>query len=382
MWIGPSDGTGLRRVYSGGEPLASAHWSPTADVIYAFRARNAASDLLAFDVPASGTAVPRVLASGLPSSSAADLSADGRWLLATRGEGHTNVWTVDLSGPEPKAASVTSGTGTFSAPALSPDGQWIAAVYQLGPTYTIVKIPVAGGEPVPLMSGANRLSSPAWSPDGASIAFATIRDGAPELWLMNPDGTKSQRIPATAMSSNLRVVWTPDGRIAWQQFTGRGAPAQFYNYAVRDLSTAKETLLASDSPGGWLNDPVFSPAGDRVVYRWNRMPGSPIGIWISSWPDGRERVLAPGRMRPVGWSRDGRSIYVVGPDNPADLLSMNAETGESKLLMKLPVGTIADGAASRDGRTSCLNAGVAWGRVARGSGTERPTLNAGIHSHP
>ena len=193
------------------------------------------------------------------------------------GEDHANLWTVDFSGPEPKAAPVTSGTGTFSAPTLSPDGQWIAAVYHLGSMYSIVKIPAAGGEPVPLTSGANRLSSPAWSPDGGSIAFATSRDGSPELWLMNPDGTKSQRVPATAMSSNLQVAWTPDGKIAWQQFTGRGAPAQFFNYAVRDLSTAKETLLASDSPGGFLSSPMFSPAGDRVVYRWNRVLGSRPG---------------------------------------------------------------------------------------------------------
>ena len=132
LWIGPSDGTGPRRIYSGAEPIGSARWSPTADVIYAFRVRNSASDLLAFDVPASGAAVPRVLASGLPSSGAADLSVDGRWLLTTRGEAHANLWTVDFSGPEPKAVPLTSGTGTFSAPALSPDGQWIAAVYQLG----------------------------------------------------------------------------------------------------------------------------------------------------------------------------------------------------------------------------------------------------------
>ena len=200
LWIGPPDGTGLRRLYSGAEPLGSARWSPTTDVIYAFRARNSASDLLAFDVPASGAAVPRVLAAGLPPSDAADLSADGRWLLTTRGEEHANLWTVDLGGPEPKAAPVTSGTGTFSAPTLSPDGQWIAVVYHLGSTYSIVKIPVVGGEPVPLTSGANRLSSPAWSPDGGSIAFADE-----PRWLAGALGDESRRdeIAASARDSHV-----------------------------------------------------------------------------------------------------------------------------------------------------------------------------------
>jgi hypothetical protein len=69
-------------------------------------------------------------------------------------------------------------------------------------------------------------------------------------------------------------------------------------------------------------------------------------------------------MKPLGWSHDGRSIYVVGPENPAGLLSMNAETGESRLLMKLPVGIIGDGVASRDGRTLVVSVrerqGDAW----------------------
>ena len=85
---------------------------------------------------------------------------------------------------------------------------------------------------------------------------------------------------------------------------------------------------------------------------------------MASWPDGHERVLAPGRIKPLGWSRDGRSIYVFGPANPADLLLMNAETGESRILMKLPVGIIADGGTSRDGRTLVVSVresqGDAW----------------------
>ena len=85
---------------------------------------------------------------------------------------------------------------------------------------------------------------------------------------------------------------------------------------------------------------------------------------MASWPDGHKRLLAPGRTKLLGWSRDGRSLYVFGPENPADLLLMNAETGESKLLMKLPVGIIGEGAASRDGRTLVVSVrerqGDAW----------------------
>jgi TolB protein len=30
---------------------------------------------------------------------------------------------------------------------------------------------------------------PVWSPDGSLIAFVSMRSGAPELWLINADGT-------------------------------------------------------------------------------------------------------------------------------------------------------------------------------------------------
>ena len=70
-------------------------------------------------------------------------------------------------------------------------------------------------------------------------------------------------------------------------------------------------------------------------------------------------------MKPLGWSRDGRSIYVVRTVDSADLLLMNAETGESRVLMKLPVGIIGDGAASRDGRTLVVS--VRKDKATRGS---------------
>ena len=43
-------------------------------------------------------------------------------------------------------------------------------------------------------SGAARDSDPSWSPDGTSIALASDRDGNPEIYVMNANGSKPRRL--------------------------------------------------------------------------------------------------------------------------------------------------------------------------------------------
>jgi len=52
---------------------------------------------------------------------------------------------------------------------------------------------------------------PTWSPDGARIAYRSERNGDPEIWLMNADGSGQRRL-----ADGLSPAWSPDGlRIAY-----------------------------------------------------------------------------------------------------------------------------------------------------------------------
>lgn len=56
-------------------------------------------------------------------------------------------------------------------------------------------IEVATGEERPLLTdGSTGHIDPVWSPDGSQIAFASMRSGHSEIWVINADGTNLQQI--------------------------------------------------------------------------------------------------------------------------------------------------------------------------------------------
>ena len=74
--------------------------------------------------------------------------------------------------------------------AISPDGSRIAFTYK-GDIYTV---PVAGGRASRLTADPAVDSNPMWSPDGTKIAFASMRDGGQNIYVMGANGGTPRRI--------------------------------------------------------------------------------------------------------------------------------------------------------------------------------------------
>ena len=53
-------------------------------------------------------------------------------------------------------------------------------------------------------------TSPVWSADGARIAFVSERDGNPEIYVMNADGSGQTRLTNDAAADSA-PAWAPDG---------------------------------------------------------------------------------------------------------------------------------------------------------------------------
>ena len=279
VWSVTPDGKDVRRLYSDVLPISAMCSSPTAGVLYLFRERNAAHELVRLPLSGEQEQEPTVLASGLPmvSHHNCDVSADGERLLYTRVRARQHLAARSAGGCA-RATSLTRGTSMLAYPRVSPDGQWIVATQGTESDPRIVKIPIGGGEPVQLAAG----SAAVWSPDGQRLAFVTGRSTAQRVWISDADGLGPKEVKDAA-SLNSVVTWLPDGRLAWQTPDAR-------NYRIRDLASGREELLVKNPEVGWVFEPHFSPRGDQVAVIWNRAEGTEI----------KARTLASVLARPRG----------------------------------------------------------------------------------
>ena len=179
---------------------------------------------------------------------------------------------------------------------------------------------------------------------------------------MDADGGQLQKLETPAPSIHLAVMWTPEGRLAWQQYTDQSS--SYMNFRIRDLKTGDERFLATPTTSGWMFYPFFSPTGDRTAFRWNNRSGT-SGIWTAAWPDGTPRFLANESRRPIGWSHDGNAVFAAELLEERPVISrIDAASGKATDLTTLPVGVIVGGTASRDGRTLVVTVqeqtGDAW----------------------
>jgi Tol biopolymer transport system component len=180
---------------------------------------------------------------------------------------------------------------------------------------------------------------PVWSPDGASVLVRPCEypiDGVTPRRLRSSD-------PRWGMSSTIGVVgYSPDGtRIA--RVYPRGDAGTDLEITEADGAVLQQ-VVPNDAPDApvIIHDPVWSPAGDRVLFiqtAAERIEGSPAASEI------REMDIATGRVLTlatapeiwlIGFSPDGDRILYATRDNQAEtegLWSMEANGSHQRLLV-------------------------------------------------
>ena len=121
-----------------------------------------------------------------------------------------------------------------------------------------------GGSPTRLTSYTEIEFGASWSYDHKRIAYARLRGGAPDIFLVNGDGTNKRWARSTAYPNTIdSPSWSPDGTHLLVRVVYQGVPS----VAKLDLATENLALLA---PAGVFaleaNSPIYDPTGKTIFY--------------------------------------------------------------------------------------------------------------------
>jgi serine/threonine-protein kinase len=235
----------------------------------------------------------------------------GRQAIVVRPDGHVSEWS-----PEHQPFQM--------ALAVSPDGARFASQIQTGGRYEVWTSTRGGDRARRLVAvpGSN-CGAAVWSPDGRKIAY--LQEGGKDqdgIYVADADGNGEARRIAKVVPGDVRLFptsWSPDGRVLLAtKYEGYRGALCAIDIDAGD-SRAPRPLFGG-TPG--MGAAVFAPNGRALAYVSDESGREEV--YLSSWDSSTQKTVgAPvlvsrgGGSSPV-WSRDGKRIYFVTPENKID----------------------------------------------------------------
>ena len=138
-------------------------------------------------------------------------SPDGQRIAFIRGADAGAIWVMKADGTGAIRVSAY-GRGWVQPPIWSPDGRsityWDAVDTATGMVGAIFRVTPDGSSRTRLTTYGNVNAVRGWSPDGSRLIFESDRDGDPDIWVMNADGTGLTRLTASE-ASDESPAWSP-----------------------------------------------------------------------------------------------------------------------------------------------------------------------------
>jgi Tol biopolymer transport system component len=173
----------------------------------------------------------------------------------------------------------------------------------------------------------------AWSPNGNLVAFRSLRNGTPQIFVMNADGSDAYAVTPTFLYAGYNGVvglpaWSPDG----SQIAFEGYEYADYNIYVVTLADGALSQI-TNSP---FNDmhPNWSPDGSRIAYASEtRGEGCAydcdIFVMNADGSNSQRYTFTEGMDVYPAWSPDGSQILFHSERNSvygeSDIYLMNAD---------------------------------------------------------
>jgi dipeptidyl aminopeptidase/acylaminoacyl peptidase len=298
-------------------------------------------------------------------------------------EGEKSEWLSHIhvaSSDGSNSFQLTRGDKSETSPQWSPDGQSIAFLSSRGgDKANVFVMRVSGGEAEQITSEKASIVSLKWAPDGASIAFIMPLPKSEEEEKASKEKRDMRVIDENEKLNELYVVplardnngkrpvkklptgdvhvsaidWAPDSSSI--VYSHQRTPKVFEQNdisVIRVSGGSPKSLVAT--PASELT-PLYSPDGTSIAYELGDDPPTWGGTaWVRIVPSngGTPRVLAKTfdeQPDIVGWSRDGRSLYVFETHGTVGRLSMLPMDGSAETLLGKEDINVATPAINRAG---------------------------------
>ncbi len=240
-----------------------------------------------FTVPVSG-GEPRPLDTGdaVRCNNDHGLSFDGKWLAISHSpENQSLIYVLPGTGGVPR---LVTQNGPSYWHGWSPDGNELAYCAERNGEFDVYTIPVSGGEENRLTTAPGLDDGPEYTPDGKWIYFNSVRTGLMKIWRMRPDGSGQEQMTFGERHGDWFPHPSPDGkRILFLSYDAsvQGHPAN-QNVFLRLMPAEggePEVVAVLFGGQGTINVPSWSPDGTRAAFVSYRLV-SPVSDESESRP--------------------------------------------------------------------------------------------------
>jgi TolB protein len=199
------------------------------------------------------------------------ISVDGRLAYVTYKGGAPEIWGQRRKdGPHERLYPTSGAGGMLSSPSWSPDGMRLAFVQgDRRGNCDIVVLDLATNRAKRLTDGNGINTEPSWNPTGTQLAFTSDREGGPQVFLMEDDGSNLRRLTSEGLY-NASPAWSPNGAmVAYvSRFEGK---FDLFVYKLGEGKAYQITTGVSTS-----ESPAWSPDERHLVFTSNRFGSSQI----------------------------------------------------------------------------------------------------------
>ena len=164
---------------------------------------------------------------------------------------------------------------------------------------------------------------PTWSPDGSKIAFESDRAGAADIYVLDLESGKVERL-TDSPADDARPAWSPDGR--WIAFhSNREGNYDLFLLDVRSGGLRRLTNADRDETNA-----AWNPTSTQIAYE-NRLDESTWHIYLIDIDEGVGRSLLelPGSSLTPTWLSADRIAFSYSPaggNHDTDLILQTVST--------------------------------------------------------